>query len=657
MDDRSHVSRVLSVLQDRSASKFATPGSWWRTDETSWRRCLERYRLDPARHNVPNVLSGRELSDESDQLDSTLRIAAEELDRLFTSVHAAGYAASFSSASGVIIVERANVESPFYPKTDCLGSVWSEEKSGTNGIGTCLVERRPVAVWLNDHFFPNYTKLSCVSVPIFGAEAEPTGALNVSTINPRIPETTHQLIFGITTAQAERMNERIFRHRFGRYHLLRLADEETGRHTALVAVDADHQIIGINHVANKRFEAEKLTKGQSLWSVFERNEALLAENVGSLPRNALRLRATGASISASARPPIERGATRAVVVRSASNQAPARLHSVPTLDDCAGADRHMLANVHLIRRVMKSQLPLLLLGETGVGKDTLARAIHLESIRARKPYVAFSCAAVPETLIDSELFGYGSGAFTGAKREGSTGRLLEANGGTLFLDEIGDMPSMLQTRLLRVLESGEVMPLGSGKVHRVDIQVIAATHQNLEQMVAKGTFRKDLYYRLAGVVVQVPPLRDREDLDLMIRRSLEHFACDRVISLNADALETLRSHHWGGNMRELRHVIQRAAELCDNDIIRPCDLLLRIPTVRAPRLSPARPPEQLDTTLTAREALAAAERALIDSVLQRCGGDINDSAQSLGISRATLYRKLRRYHLGAYSETCTAIPS
>ena len=157
-----------------------------------------------------------------------------------------------------------------------------------------------------------------------------------------------------------------------------------------------------------------------------------------------------------------------------------------------------------------------LLGETGVGKDTLARAFHEDSQRSSKPFVAFNCAAIPETLIDSELFGYATGAFTGARRNGSLGRLIEADGGTLFLDEIGDMPLALQTRLLRVLETGEVSPLGGGKTHHVDIQVIAATNQRLPELVRQGRFRQDLFYRLAGAVFTIPALRERSDIPQIV---------------------------------------------------------------------------------------------------------------------------------------------
>ncbi|MFD1488174.1 sigma-54 interaction domain-containing protein, partial [Ancylobacter vacuolatus] len=338
---------------------------------------------------------------------------------------------------------------------------------------------------------------------------------------------------------------------------------------------------------------------------------------------------------------------------------------VLTLDDCAGGDARMAANVRLVRRVLGGSLPILLLGETGVGKDAFARAIHEESPRRAAPFVAFNCASVPDTLIDSELFGYGSGAFTGARREGSTGRLVEADGGTLFLDEIGDMPVSQQTRLLHVLESGEVTPLGAGKPRRVDLQVIAATNQNLEAQVARGQFRQDLYYRLAGAVIDIPALRARTDRRALIEQVLAGLDAGRGLTLSAEALALLMAHDWPGNVRELRHALNRAVHLCEGTVLGPQDIAIR-PAFTAAGLA-ARPvlpaaaaafglpgeagegglavAEAAAEAGSARHAIACAEREAIVATLARCGGNVKAAASALQLSRATLYRKLQRYRI------------
>ena len=188
---------------------------------------------------------------------------------------------------------------------------------GTNGVGTCLVERRPVAVFLNDHFFADYTTQSCVAVPVYGAEADPIGALNVSTLNPVLQEATHQVIFGITVALAERMDERLFRHRFRNHHMLRLASPETGGRAALLAVDADHQIIGVNHVASELLGQDQLPTGRSIWSFFEKDDRLLTQDTRDFGRIDLRTQGTGTVITASARPPVFRPSPRPLPIAAA----------------------------------------------------------------------------------------------------------------------------------------------------------------------------------------------------------------------------------------------------------------------------------------------------------------------------------------------------
>jgi transcriptional regulator of acetoin/glycerol metabolism len=239
-------------------------------------------------------------------------------------------------------------------------------------------------------------------------------------------------------------------------------------------------------------------------------------------------------------------------------------------------------------------------------------------------------------MIDSELFGYGAGAFTGAKRDGNPGRLAEAHGGTLFLDEIGDMPLALQTRLLRVLESGEVAPLGSAKVQHVDICVIAATNQDLARRVADGGFRQDLFYRLAGLVITLVPLRERQDLPVLAGRILQSLPGGHGATISAAAMERLRQYAWPGNVRELRHVLQRALAIGDGAAITPDDLLL--PTEVAAIHAPP-PPDPGPTA--GGGIMEGAERSAIERTLREAHGDIDGCARRLGISRATLYRKLR----------------
>jgi transcriptional regulator with PAS, ATPase and Fis domain len=210
-------------------------------------------------------------------------------------------------------------------------------------------------------------------------------------------------------------------------------------------------------------------------------------------------------------------ATEPRVIRFAAAEAP---KSPLTLEELAGEDPLMMRNVRSAHRIATSRVPVMIQGPTGAGKEMFARALHLASDRAAMPFVALNCAAIPESLIESELFGYRSGAFTGARKEGMKGKILQSSGGTLFLDEIGDMPIGLQTRLLRVLEEQEVVPLGTETALKVDLRVICASHQNLRAMIARGEFREDLYYRLNGITLELPPLALRTDKERLIREFL-----------------------------------------------------------------------------------------------------------------------------------------
>jgi transcriptional regulator of acetoin/glycerol metabolism len=279
----------------------------------------------------------------------------------------------------------------------------------------------------------------------------------------------------------------------------------------------------------------------------------------------------------------------------------------------------------------------MLFGETGTGKEMFARALHQASSRHDKAFVAVNCASLPESLIESELFGYRPGAFTGANRDGSRGKIVQADGGTLFLDEIGDMPLHLQARLLRVLEEREVTPLGGEKPIKVSIKLISATHHNIKDMIEDGDFREDLYYRLHGVSLTMPPLRERTDR-LQLIKHIAQLEADISEELNwePDALKLLENFNWPGNIRQLRNVLRTSTALCENNIVTVNDL-----------------PDEIRNTVYDDEfadgpeanlnALAIAERDALLSELEEMHWNISRVAKKLGLSRNTLYRRMKRF--------------
>jgi transcriptional regulator of acetoin/glycerol metabolism len=328
--------------------------------------------------------------------------------------------------------------------------------------------------------------------------------------------------------------------------------------------------------------------------------------------------------------------------RPVRRAAPQPVTARTPLDVLDTGDAMMALNIRRAKRVLDKDIPVLLCGETGSGKEVFAKAMHQSSERAGKPFVALNCASIPETLIESELFGYKAGAFTGAARDGRRGKIFLANGGTLFLDEIGDMPVQLQARLLRALEEREVLPLGGEEPIKVDIRLISATHCDLAEKIKAGQFRPDLYYRLHGLVLTLPPLRERGDRRELIRRVLAEEAEGTSVDIDEAALDRLDRYGWPGNLRELRNVLRTVIALRESRRITEFDLpeVVRTgsnPLLPAPAASvaPASTPPDLSP-------LENAEREALVRELDRHHWNITNVARRLKISRNTLYRKMQR---------------
>ena len=299
------------------------------------------------------------------------------------------------------------------------------------------------------------------------------------------------------------------------------------------------------------------------------------------------------------------------------------------------ASSEMQAVCRMIEKVASTDATVMLLGESGTGKELLARALHESSGRSKRRFVAINCAAIPDTLLESELFGYERGAFTGASKQ-TLGRIETANGGTLFLDEIGDLPASLQAKLLRFLQERSIERLGGREEIPVDVRIVCATHQNLRERIAAGSFREDLFYRLAEIVVTVPPLRDRAGDAALLAHALARRYADELkrgrVGLSDEALSVIEQHRWPGNVRELENVIKRAVIMAEGHTIRPRDLGME-------QVSAEEQP------LNLREARDSAERREVVRALARANGNLSKAADLLGVSRPTLYDLLNRFGL------------
>jgi len=303
--------------------------------------------------------------------------------------------------------------------------------------------------------------------------------------------------------------------------------------------------------------------------------------------------------------------------------------------------------LRLVSRLKDTRTPVLITGESGTGKELVARAIHFRGPFAKRPFIAVDCGALVPTLIESELFGYEKGAFTGALKS-RPGLFQAAHGGTILLDEVGELPPEMQAKLLRVLQEKELRPVGSNQSVKVDVRVIAATNRELETAYRDGTFRKDLYFRLNVVTVHVPPLRERKsDIPVLVRTFLERYAPGRPLTISAAAMNALLQYEWPGNVRELENCIERAVALRNHDAIEVADL----PSALSAADASAEDPQPLaDEVPTDLEHL---ERITIERVFEQVGGDKMLAGKMLGISRATLYRMLKRYNIGASARAVT----
>ncbi len=313
----------------------------------------------------------------------------------------------------------------------------------------------------------------------------------------------------------------------------------------------------------------------------------------------------------------------------------------PHLQALDTGDDRMAQAIVKVGKVLDHAIPILINGETGTGKEWLAQAIHRDSPRAAGPFVAVNCAAIPEALIESELFGYEDGAFTGARKNGKEGKVVQANGGTLFLDEIGDMPLHLQSHLLRVLQERIVTPLGGARAIPVDTAVVCATNRKLREMIAAGSFREDLYYRLNGLVVKLPPLRERKDLDTLVARILHAESPHRRVRVAPAVMELFRHYAWPGNLRQLSNLLRTALILAGNEdeithAHLPDDFLEDIVPSDESRVVAS-----AELLMPPLQKLEDVSLGVIRQALEANHGNISATARALGVSRNTIYRKIQ----------------
>lgn len=537
----------------------------------SWCRSILDHGLDPLQKNRRTILTSTEVHDQIIDLEDFCHIAKAGAQNLAQQLTGAGYAVILTNNQGVTLHTSCH---PSRKKTwDNLGitegAVWKESLSGTSAISTVLVEKSPLIVHLKEHFMINNIPLSCSACPIFDSQDNLLAILDASCINPKHSKNEQQVVLQLVTIYAHWIENTYIKNLHRRNHIISIKPNlhfyENGMENILVVNDRE-VIIGANKSAMDNYKGNDSKKllGSPLTDIINTDiENLLAQPITICNTTAVNEEVQVSIESPAKNKPFKGSAAKpASLKHNITNHAPKH----PTLIRLTGHDESLISNVQRLVRVIDKGIPILITGETGSGKEAFARAIHENSDRACSPFVAVNCASIPESLIESELFGYRSGSFTGANKHGMKGKIELANGGTLFLDEIGDMPVLLQTRLLRVLAEKEVMPIGAHEPVHLDINIISATHQNIMELVQNNHFREDLYYRLNGMSFQLPALRERTDKEYIIRLIIDN-ETDSTIGINKAALKTLSQYHWPGNIRQLINTIRYASAMCDNGVI------------------------------------------------------------------------------------------
>ena len=641
----------------------------------SWRRCALDYSMDPGRLYAPTVVDARALAQLHAQHAQLVQVASAEIDWLYEYIAESGYALVLTDARGIILYEKTDstLSDTFRAAGLMVGADWSEPQQGTNGIGTCIAENRSMIVHRAEHFRSCHIGLSCSGAPIRDPSGALVAVLDASTLSAQDARASLAHTMALVNLSARLIEKCVFLRHFRQGVVFRFharPEFVNLQHDGAIALAHDATVIAVDETAMRLLRVADRAEliGRPIDQIFDVQAQELIDpaygaNGALRPVRDIHL---GRRFFAS----LDRGAVSArTPARSAYSSATQRVMQLPpssnrktslTLEELAGEDPQMLRNVRSAHRIAMSRVPVMIQGPTGAGKEMFARALHAASDRAARPFVALNCAAIPEALIESELFGYRSGAFTGARKEGMRGKILQSSGGTLFLDEIGDMPLTLQTRLLRVLEEQEVIPLGTETAVKVDLRVICASHQNLRAMITRGEFREDLYYRLNGITLELPPLAARTDKERLIREFLAAETNDgRPAAIEIDAFQQLLAYSWPGNVRELRNVIRTALAICDGGVVRLRDLPSEVRNGGAlngearaseardadsPRNAP-RPDEP--SVVEAREAASTlagreAEREELLQAIRESDGNMSRAAERLAISRNTLYRRCKR---------------
>ncbi len=635
----SHARHIQAVLRGTARPEGVAIPEYVKR---SWVRCISQSHLDPQCEREPYVLPREERLERKEQNAELLALADAEMAHLYHQLAGSGYSIILTDREGVLLdyYGDSSFRNAAFRTGLVLGGVWSEQYGGTNGMGTCLVERAPLIIHRDQHFFARNTGLTCCAAPIFDFAGELSGVLDASGESDRAQQ--HTLV--LVNMSAQMIENRLFLNRFRDSFVVRFHSRPELVGTwgeGIIALDASGTIAALDRNALFQLGAKSAAElaGAPLERVFNISIGALIARSQRKSFHPLAIYETrhGGRFYAVAQAPRSKphaGKSRRGEASAAESGGERPGRSV--LDELDCGDPQMARNIQAVKRLESRDVPILLLGESGTGKEYFARALHAASDRADKPFVAVNCGALPAELLRTELFGR---AATGDDR----GKIAQADGGTLFLDDVGDLPMELQGQLLHFLEEREMLPPGAAAPVTIDVRVVSAARGQLRAKVDRGLLREDLFYRLQGLVLTMPALRDRADKAALVRHFFaQESAATPGLTLSEELVRALCTHSWPGNIRQLRNVLTgmialRAGNVLDIGSL-PEDYGIGPPLTQEQ-------PGELPPEAQSLNPLEIAERSALLREIDVHRGNISRVAQTLGIGRNTLYRKMRRLRI------------
>lgn len=595
----------------------------------SWMRCIS-IGLDTRRPPEAEIVSQATLRQERQKFSQVRGLALAEMHSLHQQIAGSNFLIAFATPEGMLLdfVSDRSFEDASDAASIRPGSMWAEAFCGTNGLGTAAHLKRQIVVHGGEHFFSRYNHLTCTASPIFAPDGELVGVLDAS--SDCLSRQTHtQALVAMAATQIE---NGLFRESHRGNMLIAFHNRGEYLHTlsaGLLAVDRDGRVLAANQAARSLLHGLPASPGRSFADLFRTKFSAFVDEGNRLGRQSLQDDVGSQFVATIENPRMFPMIQPVSKPRLERPQAPA--------PGFVAADPEVVKVMRKVDTAAVRNMPILIRGQTGTGKEQLARYAHACSRRSGT-FVAVNCAALPESLIEAELFGYSEGSFTGARRGGSTGLFKEADGGTLFLDEIGDMPMALQAVLLRFLDDWTVRPIG-GVPRQVDVLLLSATNSDLGDAIAKGRFRSDLLFRLNALEVTLPPLRHRADFAEITRHLMN--VIDPAISITEGAIERLAQRDWQGNIRELRNMLLRLSLGDQSDLIDEHAVTAVAGQTRHNAHVSRHVGSDKYGHADLKTNLHDVQREQVLSVFAQTGENVSKTARRLGVSRNTIYRTLR----------------